>query len=225
MLKEVASNGTKDAGIVILAGAGAAVATAAVVGSGAGTSDVNDGGGGSGLGYLLTSMAVPMQGVYHVPVGFRFKPTEEELLCYYLRRKIKGLRFPQGVVHHCNVFGTKEPWDIWEAYRDPSDPETKDLYFFTDKPKMVFSCSTIRRVDTGKWRGKKTRTKVHASGSDRVIRWKRRFVYKNCDSVQHDCWVINELELHESLLHSKDKQNTYALCILTKMDKKGLTSY
>ncbi|KAL6177503.1 hypothetical protein ACLB2K_049029 [Fragaria x ananassa] len=90
-------------------------------------------------------MAVPMQGVYHVlAVGFRFKSTEEELLCYYLRRKIKGLRLSKGtVVHNCNVFGKKEPWDIWEAYRDPSDPETKDLYFFRDRPRMVFSCSTI----------------------------------------------------------------------------------
>ncbi|XP_004300917.1 PREDICTED: NAC domain-containing protein 43-like [Fragaria vesca subsp. vesca] len=167
-------------------------------------------------------MAVPMQGVNHVPVGFRSKPTEEELLCYYLRRKIRGLRLPQGVVHHnCNVYGKKEPWDIWEAYRDPSDPETKELYFFRDEPRRVFSCSTIRRVDTGNWRGENLRKKVHAYGSDRVIGWRRTFVYTNRDSVQDGCWLINELELHESLFPSKDKRNSYVLCILTKIDKKG----
>ncbi|KAM5586512.1 hypothetical protein ABKV19_005433 [Rosa sericea] len=45
---ERGSSGTKDGGMVILAGAGAAVATAAVAGSGASTSDFNGGSGGSG---------------------------------------------------------------------------------------------------------------------------------------------------------------------------------
>lgn len=166
-------------------------------------------------------MAVLMQGDHHVPVGFRFRPNEEELLCFYLRSKINGERFPNGLVHNCNVYGDQEPWHVWEAYKDPLDQETKELYFFTDQPKKMRSI-TIRRVGTGTWRGENTGKKVHASGSGRVIGSRTRFMYKKPGSVQDGRWLLHELELDESLLHSKDqvKEKRYVLCILRKIEEK-----
>lgn len=46
-----------------------------------------------------------------VPPGFRFHPTEEELVGYYLRRKINSLRIDLDVIVEIDLY-KMEPWDI-----------------------------------------------------------------------------------------------------------------
>lgn len=46
-----------------------------------------------------------------VPPGFRFHPTEEELLSYYLKRKINNLKIDLDVIVEIDLY-RMEPWDI-----------------------------------------------------------------------------------------------------------------
>lgn len=46
-----------------------------------------------------------------VPPGFRFHPTEEELVGYYLQRKINSLKFDLDVIIDIDLY-KMEPWDI-----------------------------------------------------------------------------------------------------------------
>ena len=46
-----------------------------------------------------------------VPPGFRFHPTEEELVGYYLRRKINSLKIDLDVIVDIDLY-KMEPWDI-----------------------------------------------------------------------------------------------------------------
>ena len=46
-----------------------------------------------------------------VPPGFRFHPTEEELVGYYLKRKINLLKIDLDVIVEIDLYKTK-PWDI-----------------------------------------------------------------------------------------------------------------
>lgn len=46
-----------------------------------------------------------------VPPGFRFHPTEEELVGYYLKRKIHSLKFDLDVIVDIDLY-KMEPWDI-----------------------------------------------------------------------------------------------------------------
>lgn len=46
-----------------------------------------------------------------VPPGFRFRPTEEELVGYYLNRKVNSLKIDLDVIVDIDLY-RMEPWDI-----------------------------------------------------------------------------------------------------------------
>lgn len=50
-----------------------------------------------------------------VPPGFRFHPTEEELVGYYLKRKINSLQIDLDVIIDIDLYKI-EPWDIQGTY-------------------------------------------------------------------------------------------------------------
>lgn len=47
----------------------------------------------------------------HVPPGFRFHPTDEELVDYYLRKKITARRIDLDVIKDVDLYKI-EPWDL-----------------------------------------------------------------------------------------------------------------
>lgn len=46
-----------------------------------------------------------------LPVGYRFHPTDEELLLHYLRRKVFGVPLPASVIPELDVFQA-DPWSL-----------------------------------------------------------------------------------------------------------------
>ena len=50
-----------------------------------------------------------------VPPGFRFHPTEEELVGFYLKRKVDSLKFDLDVITDIDLY-RMEPWDIEGVY-------------------------------------------------------------------------------------------------------------
>ncbi|KAG8379476.1 hypothetical protein BUALT_Bualt07G0092500 [Buddleja alternifolia] len=60
-----------------------------------------------------------------LPPGFRFEPTDEEIVFQYLARKIFSHPLPASVIPEINVFSF-DPWDL------PGDSE-QDRYYFSNK--------------------------------------------------------------------------------------------
>ena len=50
-----------------------------------------------------------------VPPGFRFHPTDEELVNYYLRKKVKMEAFDLDVIRDVDL-NKLEPWDLHGMY-------------------------------------------------------------------------------------------------------------
>ncbi|CAB4308852.1 unnamed protein product [Prunus armeniaca] len=48
-----------------------------------------------------------MGGYYQVPVGYKFRPSEEELFLHYLLSRLNGEDYRKGVVPNCDLYGTK----------------------------------------------------------------------------------------------------------------------
>lgn len=61
------------------------------------------------------AMNLSVNGHSQVPPGFRFHPTEEELLHYYLRKKVASEKIDLDVIRDVDL-NKLEPWDIQGAY-------------------------------------------------------------------------------------------------------------
>ncbi|VAI76336.1 unnamed protein product [Triticum turgidum subsp. durum] len=78
-------------------------------------------------------MSISVNGQSCVPPGFRFHPTEEELLNYYLRKKVASEEIDLDVIRDVDL-NKLEPWDIQEKCKIGSGPQN-DWYFFSHKDK------------------------------------------------------------------------------------------
>ncbi|MCE3051435.1 hypothetical protein HAX54_049827 [Datura stramonium] len=111
-------------------------------------------------------MNLSINGQSQVPPGFRFHPTEEELLHYYLRKKIANDKIDLDVIREVDL-NKLEPWDIQEKCKIGSRPQN-DWYFFSHKDKKYPTGSrTNRATAAGFWK---------ATGRDKVI-------YGNCKRI------------------------------------------
>ena len=61
------------------------------------------------------SLSMNVNGHSKVPPGFRFHPTEEELLHYYLRKKVAYEKIDLDVIRDIDL-NKLEPWDIQGKY-------------------------------------------------------------------------------------------------------------
>ncbi|XP_059274551.1 NAC domain-containing protein 43-like [Lycium ferocissimum] len=111
-------------------------------------------------------MNLSVNGQSQVPPGFRFHPTEEELLHYYLRKKIANDKIDLDVIREVDL-NKLEPWDILEKCKIGSTPQS-DWYFFSHKDKKYpTGTRTNRATAAGFWK---------ATGRDKVI-------YGNCKRI------------------------------------------
>jgi hypothetical protein len=60
---------------------------------------------------MAEGMNLSINGQSQVPPGFRFHPTEEELLHYYLRKKVAYEKIDLDVIREVDL-NKLEPWDI-----------------------------------------------------------------------------------------------------------------
>ncbi|EEF32625.1 conserved hypothetical protein [Ricinus communis] len=92
-----------------------------------------------------------------LPVGYRFSPTEGELVGHYLFKKLKGsslLPFETMLVADSNLYDKDEPWQLWEksGARCSFNSDDHEIYLFTPLKKK--RSRILRSVgDGGTWHG------------------------------------------------------------------------
>lgn len=143
--------------------------------------------------------------------GFRFHPTDEELVRYYLRRKVCGKAFRFHAISDIDIYKA-EPWDLPSL----SKLKTRDLewYFFSmlDK-KYGNGARTNRATEKGYWKTTgKDRAVYHRA---QIVGMKKTLVYHigRAPKGQRTNWVMHEyrladLELERAGIH----QDAFVLC-------------
>ncbi|XP_039007934.1 NAC domain-containing protein 83-like [Hibiscus syriacus] len=94
-----------------------------------------------------------VNGLKKLPLGFRFQPTDEELVFQYLKCKVFSYPLPASIIPDLSVCNF-DPWDL------PGEME-EERYFFSTKEAKYRTGNRINRATTsGYWK---------ATGSDKQI--------------------------------------------------------
>ncbi|XP_075500522.1 NAC domain-containing protein 54-like [Primulina tabacum] len=154
-----------------------------------------------------------------LPPGFRFHPTDEELVNYYLKKKIQGQEIELDIIPEVDLYKC-EPWELAEKSFLPSrDPE---WYFFGPRDrKYPNGFRTNRATRAGYW--KSTGKDRRVISQNRAIGMKKTLVYYKGRAPQgiRTDWVMHEYRLDDTTSPSCI-QDSYALCRVFK--KNGLCS-
>ncbi|XP_073525462.1 uncharacterized protein [Phyllobates terribilis] len=151
-----------------------------------------------------------------LPPGFRFHPTDEELVSYYLRRKITGMEIELDIIPEIDLYKC-EPWELAEKSFLPSrDPE---WYFFGPRDrKYPNGFRTNRATRAGYW--KSTGKDRRVSSLNRAIGMKKTLVYYRGRAPQgiRTDWVMHEYRLDDKDCdqYTSGIQDSYALCRVFK---------
>ncbi|KAF8412634.1 hypothetical protein HHK36_000603 [Tetracentron sinense] len=150
-----------------------------------------------------------------LPPGFRFHPTDEELVAYYLCRKINGGTIELEIIPVVDLYKC-EPWDLPDkSYLPSTDME---WYFFSPRDRKYPNGSrTNRATRAGYWKATgKDRT---VSSQNRAVGMKKTLVYYS-GRAPHGIrtnWVMHEYRLAESVCNTiSSSKDAYALCRVFK---------
>nr|AGL39738.1 NAC transcription factor 082 [Jatropha curcas] len=140
-----------------------------------------------------------------LPCGYRFVPTDEELVNFYLRRKVEKQPLPRGVVRTRDIY-SKNPWEIFDKSCNGF------FYVFTTLRKKQNSRTRFdRTAGSGTW---KNRFSKSFPGDDGKSFWfKKDYVFElnknqsSADSsIDNGHWIMQEFSLED------EGSNSYVLC-------------
>ncbi|XP_071728786.1 NAC domain-containing protein 1-like [Rutidosis leptorrhynchoides] len=148
--------------------------------------------------------------------GFRFHPSDDELVLYYLKRKVFGKPFRYQAVAEVDIYNS-EPWQLPEF--SLLNSRDKEWYFFSPINKNYGTGFRVKRVTKqGFWK---------STGQDRAIQhneetigFKKTLVFhtgRTASSERTD-WVMHEYRLPDHELQLA--QDAYVLCRI--FEKSGL---
>ncbi|KAL8166682.1 hypothetical protein V2J09_008181 [Rumex salicifolius] len=150
-----------------------------------------------------------------LPPGFRFHPTDEELVSYYLNRKINGRKIDLEVIPEVDLYKC-EPWDLPSKSLLPS----KDLEWFFFSPrdrKYPNGSRTNRATKMGYWKATGKDRRVNSKA--REVGTKKTLVYyrgRAPHGVRSD-WIMHEYRLDDRECEfANGLQDAYALCRVFK---------
>ncbi|KAL5195365.1 NAC domain-containing protein 17 [Glycine soja] len=152
--------------------------------------------------------------------GFRFHPTDEELVMYYLKRKICGKRLKLDVIHETDVY----KWD-------PEDLPGQSILKTGDR-QWFFFCHRDRKYPNGGRSNRATRRGYwKATGKDRNVICNSRsvgvkktlvFYAGRAPSGERTDWVMHEYTLdEEELKRCQGVKDYYALYKVYKKSGPG----
>ncbi|KAK6122219.1 hypothetical protein DH2020_044034 [Rehmannia glutinosa] len=158
---------------------------------------------------MSEDMNLSVNGQSKVPPGFRFHPTEEELLHYYLRKKVACEKIDLDVIRDVDL-NKLEPWDIQEKCKIGSTPQN-DWYFFSHKDKKYpTGTRTNRATAAGFWKAT-GRDKVIHSNFRRIGMRKTLVFYRGrAPHGQKSDWIMHEYRLDDNTTHESSNASNIA---------------
>ncbi|XP_059664568.1 protein SOMBRERO-like [Cornus florida] len=155
-------------------------------------------------------------GQLFVPPGFRFHPTDEELLYYYLRKKVSHETIDDGldVIREVDL-NKLEPWDLKDRCRIGSGPQN-EWYFFSHKDKKYPTGTRTNRATTaGFWKATGRDKAIHLSDSKKIGMRKTLVFYTGrAPHGQKTDWIMHEYRLEDE--YADQQEEGWVVCRVFK---------
>ncbi|CAN6833224.1 unnamed protein product [Brassica oleracea var. botrytis] len=138
-----------------------------------------------------------------LPPGFRFHPTDEELVVHYLSRKVSGLLVPAYVIPEIDICKA-EPWDL------PGDCNSERYFFSMREAKYPNGNRSNRSTGSGYWKA----TGIDRQIGKKVLGMKKTLVFykgKPPNGTRTN-WVLHEYRLVDSQHESYGENMNWVLC-------------
>ncbi|KAI5084024.1 hypothetical protein GOP47_0000193 [Adiantum capillus-veneris] len=154
-----------------------------------------------------------------LPPGFRFSPTDEELVVHYLKNRACGKDYHQGVIAEVDIY-KHEPWDLPEKSALPS-PDPVWYFFNAQDNKHSHSARINRTTSKGYWKATGKDRKV-CSGPHTVGIKKTLIYYEGrAPSGKRTDWIMHEYKLDEDYERRSKVIWSSALCRIRKKGGPG----
>ncbi|KAH1128639.1 hypothetical protein J1N35_000017 [Gossypium stocksii] len=132
-----------------------------------------------------------VNGGIKMPIGYRFRPTDEELVVHYLKRKALNLPLPASVIPEFDVFQT-DPGSL------PGDVKEK-RYFFSNRYGNDSNNKKRKRVvaGSGYWKPIGKEKPILASGTNQVVGVRQALIFcerKPCTDTKPR-WLLHQFRL------------------------------
>ncbi|CAH8303343.1 unnamed protein product [Eruca vesicaria subsp. sativa] len=132
-------------------------------------------------------------GVLRLPPGFRFHPTDEELVVQYLKRKVFSSPLPASIIPDVDVCRA-DPWDL------PGNFENERYFFSTREAKYPNGNRSNRATESGYWKATGIDKRVVTSRGNQIVGLKKTLVFykgKPPHGYRTD-WIMHEYRLSSS---------------------------
>ncbi|XP_057765285.1 transcription factor JUNGBRUNNEN 1-like [Salvia miltiorrhiza] len=143
--------------------------------------------------------------------GFRFHPTDEELVGFYLRRKVEKRPIRLDLIKHVEIYKF-DPWDLPKS----NGAGEKEWYFFCRRGKKYKNSLRPNRVTrSGFWKATGIDRPIYSSRRD-CIGLKKSLVYYRGSAGKgtKTDWMMHEFRLPTS--DSKQEAEVWTLCRILK---------
>ncbi|KAD3067337.1 hypothetical protein R6Q59_018590 [Mikania micrantha] len=120
----------------------------------------------------------------NLPPGFRFCPTDEELIVHFLQRKASHLPHHPDIIPDLDLY----PYDPWDL-EGKAMVEGKNWYYFSRR--------TPNRVTAnGFWKSCDGDEEIMSSNGSKRIGVKKYYVFHDGEGMKTD-WVMQEFRVHD----------------------------
>ncbi|XP_010906799.1 NAC domain-containing protein 21/22 [Elaeis guineensis] len=142
-----------------------------------------------------------------LPPGFRFYPSDEELVCHYLYKKVTNENISGGTLVEVDLH-TREPWEL----PDVAKLSANEWYFFSFRDRKYATGSrTNRATKTGYWKATGKDRTIHDPATCAIVGMRKTLVFYRgrAPNGVKTGWVMHEFRLETP--HSPPKED-WVLC-------------
>ncbi|KAL3820534.1 hypothetical protein ACJIZ3_006439 [Penstemon smallii] len=132
----------------------------------------------------------------HLPPGFRFHPTDEELVVHYLKKKLASAPLPVSIITEIDLY----KYDPWELPSKASFGQ-QEWYFFTPRDRKYPNGARPNRAATsGYWKATGTDKPIHTANGTQKVGVKKALVFyggKPPKGIKSN-WIMHEYRMVEN---------------------------